>query len=431
MKPSISPARTAAFDVLFRVEAEHAFTSILLPLHEKGLSNVDRALCHELVLGVLRRQIWLDRVIDILTDGKRVEAEVRIALRLGVYQLQFLSRVPPHSAVNESVELVRWARKTSAKGFVNAVLRRFANGAPRIDYRDELERLSVENSHPPWLIERWIRTFGLEEAEKQLCANNDAGPLAFRVLNHNSETDRLVAKARKSDAVTGCYVLDGPSAELVQLAEEGLLYIQDEGSQLVAASVEIPASGCVLDVCGAPGGKTGWIARANPSALIVAGDLYAHRLKLLRDNLRRQFVSNTALVRHNAEAELPFKPESFEAVLVDAPCSGTGTIRRNPEIRYSLRPSDIDELASKQRHIVENASKLVEPGGQLIYSTCSLETEENEQVVAAFLETTPGFALARPRVPDRFITGEGFARTFPYRDGMDGFFIADLRRRSS
>ncbi len=430
MKPAISPARTAAFDVLLRVETEQAFTSNLLPAYEKTLSNVDRALCHELVLGVLRRQIWLDRVIDGLAGGKRLDPEVRISLRLGIYQIQFLSRVPAHSAVNESVELVKRARKTSAKGFVNDILRRVTADRPEVAYDDEIDRLSAESSHPRWLVERWIAAFGREEAEKLVAADNQSGPTAFRVVRASADSDELIAGARASEHVPGAYVFVQAPVELFRLAEGGSVYVQDEASQMVATSVEIPPNGRAVDLCAAPGGKTGLIARTNTSGFVVAGDLYNRRVDLLRDNLRSQSVENAAFLRLDAERELPFADQSFDAVLVDAPCSGTGTIRRNPEIRYSLQPAYVTELASKQLRILHNASKLVKPGGLLVYSTCSLESEENEGVIRAFLETANDLEPTKPRVPERFITSDGFARTFPHRDGMDGFFIAAFRRRS-
>jgi 16S rRNA (cytosine967-C5)-methyltransferase len=229
-----------------------------------------------------------------------------------------------------------------------------------------------------------------------------------------------------SEYVPGCYVFGGRLHDAGDLIDLQNIYFQDEGSQMVAAAV--PASAAFLDVCAAPGGKTGLVASRCRPSILVAGDLYAERLRNLKENLVRQGVANASVVRHDAERGLPFAPASFGAVLVDAPCTGTGTIRHNPEIRYFLSPDDPAGLSRKQLAILTNASKTVGSGGALIYSTCSLEREENELVVKEFLSKNREFIKTRPSVPEQFITNEGYARTFPHSDGMDGFFIAELRR---
>ncbi|MBK8467357.1 MAG: 16S rRNA (cytosine(967)-C(5))-methyltransferase RsmB [Chloracidobacterium sp.] len=423
----VSPARLAAFNVLLRIETERSFSSVLLPAYEAELSAPDRALCHELTLGTLRRQMYLDRVIDHCSKGKKLDNAVRVALRLGVYQLLFLDKIPAYSAVDESVNLVQIAKKTSAKGFVNAILRRVTKERPELVFKDEVERLSIETSHPRWLIEKWIDEFGFEQAEQLASANNQAGGHAFRLLG---ETRSDTFNSRRSEFVEGCYLTDRIDSNLIAAAEKHEIYFQDEGSQMIGWSVKVPAGGNFLDVCAAPGGKTGLIAnRHAPSVgIAVAGDLYWQRVVGLRDNCRRQGVGDIPVVQCDAEKVLPFADNSFDAILIDAPCSGTGTIRHNPELRYFINPDDITELSNKQLAILENASKLVKSGGWMIYSTCSLEKEENEMVCGRFLNENSNFQLALPDVPDRFLTNEGFARMFPHRDGMDGFFIAEFRK---
>jgi 16S rRNA (cytosine967-C5)-methyltransferase len=418
----------ACFDDLMRVEMERAFTSVLLPQYESKLSERDRALCHELVLGTLRRQIYLDRVIERITDGKKLDAAVRMALRLGIYQLYFLDRVPTHSAVKESVDLVQRARKTSAKGFVNAILRRASVQRVEVSFADEFDKLSVETSHPPWLLDRWTSQFGLQTACDIASANNIVGRHAFRLIGSIS-LDGL-SGVRPSEFVENCYVADRIDRNLVELAERGEIYFQEEASQMAASSVHISENAKFLDACAAPGGKTGLVVRRNRQALrlATAGDLHWNRVLLLRDNCRKQGVPNVEVVQYDGTAGFPFANGNFDVVLLDAPCSGTGTIRHNPEIRYFLEPSDIAELAAKQLRLLRNASKLVKHGGSLVYSTCSLEREENEEVIAHFLAEDTGFAASKPNVPDRFVTSGGFARTLPHRDGMDGFFIAELRK---
>ena len=427
---SISPARKAAFDVLLRIERERAFSSVLLPLYEDKLSRADRALCHELVLGTLRRQIKLDRLLDPFMGSKKLDLEVRIALRLAMYQLLFLSKVPARAAINDSVELVKRAKKSSASGFVNAILRRASSGHDTdLKYVDDVDRIATATSHPRWLVERWAAEIGVDEADKLATANNEPPKVAFRVIGAESEKlDELLASAIRSESVPDCYLVERSSPLLRKLAVENRVYLQDEASQMVAHAVELSEGGSFLDVCAAPGGKTGLVVARTLPALAVAGDVYQQRVELLRANCRRQGADVVEVVRHNAERALPFAGNSFDAVLVDAPCSGTGTIRHNPEIRYSLRPEDIAELSLKQRRILTEASNAVKKGGLLVYSTCSLEPEEGEAVAEWFAGQMPSFEPVAPRVPARFLTMAAFARTWPHRDGMDGFFIAAFRR---
>ena len=240
---NISPARTAAFDILLKIEQEKAYSSVLLPVYEEKLAAKDRALCHEITLGVLRRKLYLDRLIREFVD-KKLDLPVRIALYIGLYQLLFLDRIPGYSAINESVNLVQRAKKTSAKGLVNAVLRKVSRDVPALEFTDEIERISVETSHPRWLIEKWINDLGPEDAERLAAANNDAGKLEFRT------TSKLDA------GLTGHEDLE----TLNRLAGEGKIYFQDEGSQLVASVIELAKGQRFLDVCAAPGSKTTYIA---------------------------------------------------------------------------------------------------------------------------------------------------------------------------
>ncbi len=429
---NISPARSAAFEILLRIESERAFSSVLLPLYEARLSKADRSLCHEISLGTLRRQIYFDRVIAALAGKRKLDAEVRIALRLGLYQLLCLERVPAYSAIDESVNLVKQAKKRSASGFVNAILRQASREVPALKYSDELDRLSVETSHPLWLIEKWAADLGTDSAAALAHANNDIPRSAFRLIGRpGDDAPDVTAYAAASAFVENCYLPDRTHAELLELAELGKIYFQDEASQMAAHAVVVPAGGRFLDVCAAPGGKTGLIARryASEAGLVAAGDLYLTRVEMLRENCNRQGAAGVAVVQYDAESSLPFADAAFDSVLVDAPCSGTGTIRHNPEIRYFLDPRDLEQLPLKQLSILTNASKIVKSGGSLVYSTCSIESEENEVVCEQFLSSNDDFQLAVPQMPAQLITGSGFARTWPDRDGMDGFFVAAFERK--
>lgn len=429
----ISPARTAAFDVLISIERDRAHSSSLLSEFEDKLSDKDKALCHEIVLGVLRKKLYLDEIIRVAGGDRRLDLEVSTALRMGLFQIHLLDRVPDHSAVTESVDLVQRARKTSAKGFVNAVLRRTIRDNIKLNYKDEIDRVAISTSHPRWLVERWIDEFDFEEAERIAAANNQRPRTSLRHTAKGIKADRPVPDgATASSLVPGCYFIDKITADVRELVDKGHLYIQDEASQLVASFIEVPKGGRFLDVCAAPGGKTGAIgARFEDSVgLLIAGDVNGSRVELLKENCIRQGLSSIKVVRFDAESGLPFGPETFDSILVDAPCSGTGTIRNNPEIRYSLKPEDLPRLKKKQLAILENASKSLKVGGTIVYSTCSIEKDENEDVVREFLALRSDFIVTKPKVPDVLATKDGFIRTLNYRDNMDGFFAAVLERGS-
>ena len=439
----ISPARWAAYKILHQVEKEKAFTSILLPLYEEELSAEDRGLCHELTLGVLRNQLFLDRLVAHFTGKKleKLDLPVLLALRIGLYQIRFMTRIPARAAINESVELVKQERLVSAGGFVNAILRRAAREAdvdPAEKITDEVEKLSVLTSHPRWLIERWIAEFGFDEAAKLTAANNKISRTSFRLnaIGDNGVLEELAASGvefSESALVRGCFIVSRTNKALYEFAALGRIVLQDEASQMVARLADLAANESFLDVCAAPGNKTTQIineARRNgvlsDAGFYAAGDIYPRRLETLRKNLRGAGIENVEIFEYDAEAALPFEPDMFDCILVDAPCSGTGTIRHNPEIRWSLRPDDILELAAKQKKILANAARVLKKGGRMIYSTCSLEVEENEQVMEAFLSENPGFEQVETNAPRELITGRGFVRTFPQRDNTDGFFAAIL-----
>lgn len=418
----ISPARIAAFEILTKIETEKAFSSVLLPLYEEKLEQIDRGLCHEITLGVLRRQIYLDKLIEKLTNGKKLDSAVKIILRIALYQLNFLDKIPAHAAINDAVNLTQRAKKTSAKGFVNAVLRRFTREKIELNFNDEVERISVETSHPRWLIEKWSSEFGIAEAEKLAVANNETPKSDFRFT---AKTTEAVKRSLENENIVN------ERGFLRELAENGKIYFQERASQMVAEVVGLKENESYFDVCCAPGSKfsfVNYLSKTNDK-LFVGGDLYEQRLKTVKKTCKNVGAKNYSLLAYDAEKSLPFAESSFDAVLLDAPCSGTGTIRHNPEIRYFLAEKDIAELSLKQRAILQNASKLVKHGGRLIYSTCSLESEENEQICTEFLAENDAFYQVRPNVAEKFLTKEDFARTFPQRDKMDGFFIAEFAKK--
>lgn len=440
----ISPARVAAFEILSKIESENSFSSILLPQYEEGLGERDRGLCHQITLGVLRRKLYLDKIIESLTkkDLSKFDPEVVSALRIGIFQMLFLERIPAYSAINDSVNLVYRAKKRSASGLVNAVLRRVSRGEiPELNFENDFERISFETSHPEWLIKKWSDQFGSANAEAIAAANNVVSKPAFRLTKGFSlkpkEMREEIFRILENSGVTrsenreDCFFAESFDENLRRLVETGDIYFQEEGSQMVGEAVKLEKDDKFLDLCASPGSKTTLIySRLGEefSGLVAAGDLHWRRIKILQENCIRQFCNKVEIVNYDAEKAIPFAENSFNAVLLDAPCSGTGTIRQNPEIRYSVRADDFRDLPAKQLNLLENASKIVKEGGKLIYSTCSLEMQENEGVIESFLANNSNFEKIAPHVPNRFLTEDGFSRTFPHRDKMDGFFIAEFKK---
>ncbi len=426
----ITPARLTAFNILKQVEGG-AFSSTLLAAEEPLLQPSDRALSHELVLGVLRWQLQLDKIVEHFSKRtvESLDLAVRIALRLGLYQLRFLTRIPASAAVNESVSLVRAARLSSATAFVNAVLRRATRETdfdPAAAISDPLEKIAIQTSHPVWLIDRWAQAFGLDQAEAFAAANNAVPPTVFRVVANRVRHSAILstlsdagAVLEPSDVVDEAWRVSGSSSLIRELSAAGEIYLQDEASQLVAHELEVKTGERVLDLCAAPGGKTTLMAdRSEDGALIVAADRSSTRMATVVNTMRLHELKSIKPVLLDAAEPLPFAPHSFDKVLVDAPCSGTGTLRRNPEIRWRLTPVDIFTLVEQQKRILKQAVEIIKPGGRLIYSTCSVEREENEEVVDEVLSRDERFELVKT------------TRTWPHREGCDGFFIAVFIREN-
>jgi 16S rRNA (cytosine967-C5)-methyltransferase len=438
---TVSPARRSAFEILRRVEAEAAFASVLLAALDTNMREDDRALSHELVLGVLRQRLWLDRTLEHFAN-RRIEdldLAVRLALELGLYQLRFLSRIPPSAAVNESVNLVRAARLKSAASFVNAVLRsatREPDYDPSAAVNDPIERLSIETSHPLWLIERWANAFGFKEAADLARANNQPAPVAFRLtVKSQGNRERFLsewaaagAEIFPSQLAPDSWRVIGAGRAAQQFAGEGLIYFQDEASQLVAHLLSAGDGDSILDLAAAPGSKATHISMLASGATIVAGDFYPHRIITMRALANTQGAQLHFLV-HDATQCLPFADSSFDRVLLDAPCSGTGTLRRNPEIRWRLQPGDIEELSLQQLAMLANAAKAVRPQGRVVYSTCSIEIEENERVVQRFLAGNNDFVRVDLNGPRELRTPNGDVRTWPHRQDVDGFFVVGIERK--
>jgi 16S rRNA (cytosine967-C5)-methyltransferase len=453
-RPAVSAARAAAFDILLRVERESSYASELLhsQTYDK-LTPADHALTMELVMGVLRWRSLLDSVIakSSAQPLSKLDIEILTALRLAVYQLLRLSRIPARAAINESVELVKRARKRSAAPFVNAVLRKIVSyDPPGEDIPHALDTSSATTfaesaAHPMWLVERWIDAYGIE-ATAEICKYDQSVPVTSIRLRRPEAEDRL--RAEGIELSPGTLLASARRVEHGDVSKTaafraGLCAIQDEASQLVAALVGRTKH--VLDCCAAPGGKTAAIADQNLRAKMVAIDLHPHRALLLRRLLRVPVgaeVGNSDIRVIAADArQLPFAAK-FERVLADVPCSGTGTLARNPEIKWRLTLEDLGDLQKRQLAILRSALGQVASGGRLIYSTCSLEREENEDVVDQALAENSSFRvvdclpelerLHREGVlisPDpSSLTRGSYLRTLPGIQPCDGFFAAILER---
>jgi 16S rRNA (cytosine967-C5)-methyltransferase len=454
---AISAARRIAFEVLRRVAAEEAYAADLLYAKlEPGIKKADASLATELTLGVLRWQRLLDFLLQryLQRPCDQLDLEVLLALRLGLYQLRYLDRVPQHAAIDESVELVKRARKSSAGGMVNAVLRRATADAKIAgEEADKLipaaaaleERLGILNSHPTWLVARWLGSFGKERTTALLEANNRPAPLTCTVVEEEA-SERVADLLRKSGFevtpgrwLRGALQISGGNAATSEAYHTGQINLQDEASQMVAHLVDARNSQIILDTCAAPGGKTMILAHsAGPRGHVIAGDIHEHRLRIIQRQLTRTGIINVSLAALDATRPLPFSP-GFDRVLIDAPCSGTGTLSRNPEIRWRLKREDLDDAHRSQTAMLRNALRVTGESGRVVYSTCSLEPEENENVVAAALAEAPewrvisGRARLTPHLREaasveKLFESGGFFRTFPPEHGTDGFFAAVLAR---
>jgi 16S rRNA (cytosine967-C5)-methyltransferase len=446
---AVSPARAAAFDILLRVERESSYASELLHSAIGDLSTQDRALATELVMGVLRWQSRLDEQIAQASSQPltKLDLEILIALRLALYQFRSLDRIPQRAALHESVELVRRARKRSAAPFVNAVLRRLA-AAPRAPLAENEpstpQTLARAFSHPIWLIDRWVQSYGFETTQ-EICRYDQSIPkTAIALRDPNAESQLLQAGIVLAPGALLASARRVESGDITKTPafRGGAIVIQDEASQLVAALVgpTPPGNAHILDCCAAPGGKTLAMAHRNPQAEIIAIELHPHRARLMRERFRNSGTDRIHIVAADV-ARLPIA-RRFDRVLADVPCSGTGTLARNPEIKWRLKPDDLMQLQTRQLAILRAALDRLAPGGRLVYSTCSLEREENEDVIEQVLREDSSIGLLNCREeldrlkaggeltcanPDSLIRGP-YLRTIPGVHPCDGFFAALLKK---
>lgn len=442
-KTKAKGARTAAFNVLNRVEGGDAYADILIMKETEGLAANDAALATEIAYGVLRWKIRLDYTIDLFASikAKKLEHRVLNALRIGAYQLLFLDRVPSPAAINESVKLLRkdGPRKS---GFVNAVLRKIDSGRSGIALPDSggpVRRISIAWSHPEWIVKRWVERYGEEEAGALCRANQEVAPKVVRVNTLETTREKLIEELSASgrEAHAGKYspfAVEAKGGAPLD-AFDPRYYIQDEASQLVSLLVSPSPGSSVLDACSAPGGKTTHMAQLMENkGSILAFDKYASRLETVKRSAARLGVGIIKTLEADASTPLVFaKENSFDFILCDAPCSGLGVVRRSPDIKYRRSVEDIRGLALVQGALLDNLARYLKKGGALVYSTCTFEPEETDEAIEGFLRRNAGYALedASSVLPEScagLVDEKGFFRSFPHRHAVDGFFGARIRR---
>lgn len=435
--------RDAVLDALLAVDTRGAFAALALDaaLRRRRLSARARGYVTEVVYGVLRRRGTIDWLIGLCTDRplESLHPTIRNVLRLAAYEIVYMHSVPGPVACNEAVNLARRRGQARAAGFVNAVCRAVLRRHEAGDWpwpvreSDPVEALAVQTSHPRWLAARWIDRFGVEEAWRLCEANNETPPLHLRTNTLKTTREELF-RLLSSDGAEVSFGPGAPEALHVRglgritdnaAFQKGLFTVQDEGAQLVSHALSPKPGQRVIDLCAAPGGKTTHLAQLmSNEGHIVAVDIHPRKLRLVKENAARLGVDIIETVAGDAR-EMPGRLEPADGVLLDAPCSGLGVLRRRPDLRWQQREASLAPLARQQRELLEAAAQLTRPGGVLVYSTCTTEPEETTAVVERFLADHPEFVQEAPPLPVELRNG-GFL--FPHQHGTDGFFIARLRR---
>ena len=452
---AVSPARIAAFKALSAVARESAdLPSALAHSRDRLHDDRDRALTATIVTGTLRWQRTLDHLIAHVANRplSKLDAAVVVIARLSVFQILHLDRVPASAVVDDAVNLTRTAKLPSAAGFVNALLRSTLRQRHRlplperpatIDARreDALGYLGITLSHPDWLAARWLDRWGFEQTERWMQFNNRPAPLTLRANRLRASREMVQRALDTEDVITEQtrYAPDGlvvTSGNPLRRPGDGTFLVQDEASQLVALTLNAQPGERILDLCASPGGKTVAIAASmNDSGLLVASDVRPKRVALMRDTIRLSGATHVSLVQVPMERGLPFAPV-FDRVIVDAPCSGLGTLRRDPDIKWRRNEDELAVLAATQIDLLTRAASIVRPGGRIVYATCSSEPEENDEVVRAFLARHPEWHVVdlRPQAPAglrEVLDEHGTLRTLPFAHGLEAFYAVAIESRAA
>jgi len=440
----VSPARRLAFLAIKEIEEEQGYSDRVLSslLADATLSGADRNLAYEIVKGTVRWKLLLDWIVcSRLKKPAKLESSARTILWMAFYQLRFLQRIPRFAVVDESVELAKEFAGPHLVGLVNGLLRNYLRHPEDVVFPDRQKSfdlaLSIEQSHPLWLVQRWIHEFGAEKTEQLCKANNVPADLAIRRNPLKSDADSFAAlltgeglRWRPSD-VPDFHFVERLVPKDSSLFQAGYFTVQDPSAGLVGHLAAPSPAATFLDLCAAPGGKATHLAeKMGGRGRVVAGDLYLVRLQQMRNNCERLGLTNIHLVQSAADA---FPVQQADGVLLDAPCSGLGVLRKKPDIRWRRTQESIVELTRLQEKLLARASERVKPGGWLVYSTCTVEYQENEEIIRKFLACHTDFSLVHSAqfVDERYVTSDGFVRTWPDLHGLDGSFAAKLERKKS
>ena len=449
--------RYLAHQVLDRFETKDAYANLALQevLNESGagLDRRERAFCTELVYGTLRHLYKIDHILGRLLSRPLASSKISVKnlLRLALYQLAYLPEIPERAVCHSAVDEIKNSKYQALAPMVNGVLRAYIRNkdvlSRPISREDLAQYLTIEYSHPAWLVEKWLRQFGAALTEQVLQVNNQQPPLTLRVNRHIAQVDEVTsglqahgiewAPGRFLDEAITVKSLAGVLEETPGFTE-GKYMMQDESSMLVAHLLNPSPKETIVDLCAAPGGKSTHLAELmNDQGRIISIDQYQHKVDLIKANAERLHLRSLECILHDArDFQIPGLHRQADAVLLDAPCSGTGVLRRRVDARYRRKPEDIQELAALQRSILKNAATLVRPGGRLIYSTCALEAEENHEQIKWFLSQYPEYQLTDykdylPETITRYLADPSskWVTLLPVRDGGDGFFMCRLDRR--
>ena len=440
-------ARELALQTLTDILIDGAYSNHALSeqIEKNELTVQDKNFMTELVYGTLQHEQLLNFYVTPFFNGK-VKAWVRILIQMTLYQMLFLDSVPEHAAISEAVKIAKKRGGQFNGKLVNAILRELTRTPlPSLDtIKDEAERLAVETSHPLWLIKLWSKQFGWEKTIQMARANNERVNVTIRVNGVRGTREELKKKL-ESEGITCEYgnlsedalvILKGNVIK-TKAFEQGWFYVQDESSMLVARALKPKHHSKVLDTCSAPGGKTTHVAELmRQTGTVYAHDVYEHKIKLIEDNVKRLGLTNVVATLQDATTlNERYESDSFDAVLVDAPCSGLGILRRHPEVKITKQPSDLDEIMMIQKKILNTVAPLVKVGGTLVYSTCTVNRKENDKMVEQFLAQHSEYELDATlvnRLPEVLHeqTKKGMVQLFPGDYQTDGFFIACLKRQA-
>ncbi|HDX9587699.1 TPA: 16S rRNA (cytosine(967)-C(5))-methyltransferase RsmB [Bacillus pseudomycoides] len=438
--------RELALDGLVQVEKSGAYSNLLLNnlIEKSSIDKKDVGLLTEIVYGTIQRRDTLDYYLQPFLR-KKIELWVKVLLRLSLYQMLYLDRVPERAAIHEAVEIAKRRGHKGIAGLVNGVLRSIQReGVPSLDeIKSPEKRLAIATSHPEWLVKEWIEAYGIETA-RQMCEVNLLPPVPTARVNvaKTSVEDALKMletegiQAKHGDLSEDAIQIEKGNLAHTEAFQEGLLSIQDESSMLVARALDPEAGDIILDSCAAPGGKTTHIAeRLGGTGKVISLDLHPHKVRLIQQQAKRLQLENVEAKALDArKVQEHFEQESFDKVLVDAPCSGFGVIRRKPDIKIGKQKEDSERLANIQLSILEKVAPLLKKGGRLVYSTCTIEKVENEQVIEQFLQSHSEFewdTTMKDRLPKAMhpYVGKGGVQILPHYFATDGFYIACLRKK--